>query len=77
MKIRKSSRNVFCKVNGHRLARTGIGWKCVGCGKRRYSRKLLLKALLPGLNALFNLEYAKYEQEHKALAEEASYERTN
>ena len=29
------------------------------------SRAQLLKELLPGLNALFGLSYASYDQEHK------------
>ena len=29
------------------------------------SRAQLLKELLPGLNALFGLEYARYGEEHK------------
>lgn len=31
------------------------------------SRSQLLKELLPGLNALFGLDYAKYAEEHKAI----------
>ena len=30
------------------------------------SRAQLLKELLPGLNALFGMEYARYGEEHKA-----------
>ena len=30
------------------------------------SRAQLLKELLPGLNALFGLEYARYDDEHSA-----------
>jgi len=33
------------------------------------SRSQLLKELLPGLNALFGLEYAKYGEEHKEIYE--------
>jgi hypothetical protein len=33
------------------------------------SRAQLLKELLPGLNALFGLEYAKYGEEHKEIYE--------
>jgi len=33
------------------------------------SRAQLLKELLPGLNALFGLEYAKYSEEHKEIYE--------
>jgi hypothetical protein len=33
------------------------------------SRAQLLKELLPGLNALFGLEYARYGEEHKELYE--------
>jgi hypothetical protein len=40
------------------------------------SRAQLLKELLPGLNALFGLEYKKYEQEHKAIFEMESSERS-
>ena len=31
------------------------------------SRAQMLKELLPGLNALFGLEYSKYEDEHKMI----------
>ncbi len=31
------------------------------------SRAQLLKELLPGLNALFGMEYARYGEEHKEL----------
>lgn len=33
------------------------------------SRSQMLKELLPGLNALFGLEYKKYEEEHKEIFE--------
>lgn len=37
--------------------------------RRRITRTRLLELLLPGLNALFGLEYVKYEKEHGALFE--------
>lgn len=40
------------------------------------SRSQLLKELLPGLNALFGLEYKKYEEEHKEIFETESSERS-
>ena len=40
------------------------------------SRSQLLKELLPGLNALFGLEYATYQQEHKQIYETESSERS-
>lgn len=40
------------------------------------SRAQALKELLPGLNALFGLEYKKYEDEHKDLYETESSERS-
>jgi hypothetical protein len=40
------------------------------------SRAQLLKELLPGLNALFGLEYAKYGEEHTAIFETESSERS-
>ena len=40
------------------------------------SRAQLLKELLPGLNALFGLEYKKYEQEHKMIFESDSSDRS-
>jgi hypothetical protein len=40
------------------------------------SRAQMLKELLPGLNALFGLEYNKYEDEHKAIYETESSERS-
>tara|TARA_R100000664_G_scaffold1353_2_gene3457 strand:+ start:7798 stop:8715 length:918 start_codon:yes stop_codon:yes gene_type:complete len=40
------------------------------------SRAQLLKELLPGLNALFGLEYAKYGEEHKEVYESETSERS-
>lgn len=40
------------------------------------SRSQLLKELLPGLNALFGLEYKKYENEDKEIFEQESSERS-
>ena len=40
------------------------------------SRAQLLKELLPGLNALFGMEYKKYEEEHKQIFETESSERS-
>ena len=40
------------------------------------SRAQLLKELLPGLNALFGLEYARYGEEHKEIYEQESSERS-
>jgi hypothetical protein len=40
------------------------------------SRAQLLKELLPGLNALFGLEYARYGEEHKEIFEQESSERS-
>jgi len=40
------------------------------------SRAQMLKELLPGLNALFGLEYAKYGEEHKEIFETESSERS-
>ena len=40
------------------------------------SRAQMLKELLPGLNALFGLEYGKYEDEHKAIYETESSDRS-
>ena len=40
------------------------------------SRAQLLKELLPGLNALFGLEYARYGEEHKEIYEIESSERS-
>jgi hypothetical protein len=40
------------------------------------SRSQLLKELLPGLNALFGMEYAKYGEEHKEIYETESSERS-
>jgi len=40
------------------------------------SRAQLLKELLPGLNALFGLEYATYQQEHKEIYETEKSERS-
>jgi hypothetical protein len=40
------------------------------------SRAQLLKELLPGLNALFGLEYARYGEEHKEIYEAESSDRS-
>ena len=40
------------------------------------SRAQLLKELLPGLNALFGLEYKKYGEEHKEIYEQETSERS-
>ncbi len=40
------------------------------------SRAQLLKELLPGLNALFGLQYATYGEEHKEIYETEKSERS-
>jgi hypothetical protein len=40
------------------------------------SRSQMMKELLPGLNALFGLEYKKYENEHEAVYETESSDRS-
>ena len=40
------------------------------------SRAQLLKELLPGLNALFGMEYAKYGEQHKEIFEQESSDRS-
>lgn len=40
------------------------------------SRAQLLKQLLPGLNALFGLEYKRYEEQHKAIFETENSDRS-
>ena len=40
------------------------------------SRAQLLKELLPGLNALFGLEYAKYGEEHAEIFETETSDRS-
>jgi len=40
------------------------------------SRAQMLKELLPGLNALFGLEYEKYEDEHTLIYETESSDRS-
>jgi hypothetical protein len=40
------------------------------------SRAQLLKELLPGLNALFGMEYAKYGEEHKEIFEQETSDRS-
>jgi hypothetical protein len=40
------------------------------------SRAQLLKELIPGLNALFGLEYARYGEEHKEIYEQETSERS-
>lgn len=40
------------------------------------SRSQLMKELLPGLNALFGMEYKRYEQEHKEIFEDESSDRS-
>ncbi len=45
--------------------------KCRPRRRFRIARTKLLELLLPGLNALFGLEYAKYGEEHQRLFKEA------
>ena len=40
------------------------------------SRAQLMKELLPGLNALFGLEYKQYAEEHKEIFDTESSERS-
>ena len=40
------------------------------------SRAQLLKELLPGLNALFGMEYKRYGEEHKEIFESETSERS-
>jgi len=40
------------------------------------SRAQMVKELLPGLNALFGMEYARYGEEHKEIFEEETSERS-
>ena len=40
------------------------------------SRAQLLKELLPGLNALYGLEYEKYENEHTEIYETETSDRS-
>ena len=40
------------------------------------SRAQLLKELLPGLNALFGMEYAKYGEEHGEIFESETSDRS-
>ena len=40
------------------------------------SRAQLLKELLPGLNALFGMEYAKYGEEHAEIFESETSDRS-
>ena len=40
------------------------------------SRAQMLKELLPGLNALFGLEYEKYEDEHTMIYETENSDRS-
>jgi hypothetical protein len=40
------------------------------------SRAQLLKELLPGLNALFGLEYARYGEQHKEIYDVETSERS-
>ena len=40
------------------------------------SRAQLLKELLPGLNALFGLQYKTYDQEHEEIYETETSERS-
>ena len=40
------------------------------------SRAQLLKELLPGLNALFGMEYSRYGEEHKEVYETETSDRS-
>ena len=39
------------------------------------SRAQMMKELLPGLNALFGMEYASYDNEHEAIYETEASDR--
>jgi hypothetical protein len=65
MKVRRHARNILCKVDSHRRIKNARRWRFFACGRWWTSRKALLDALLPGLNALFGLEYAKYDHKHE------------
>jgi hypothetical protein len=51
-------RKLWCKYFGHKY----VGMVCSRCGHVHISRADLLKELLPGLNALFGIEYKKYTE---------------
>lgn len=53
-------RKLWCKHFGHKY----VGTVCSRCGHVLISRAELLRALLPGLNALFGMEYKKYMEKH-------------
>ncbi len=63
-------KKLWCRLFGHKY----IGLECKRCGLIQPSRAEVLAALLPGLNALFKLEYEKYQdhQEHMALHTKAA-----
>ena len=70
---------MVCKFNtGHQL---GVGVVSGNSTRRRLimavmSRANLLKELLPGLNALFGLEYDGYENEHADIYETENSDRS-
>jgi hypothetical protein len=55
----------------YRLHPSGINKIVVRKPTGRVLREDLLKSLLPGLNALFGTEYAKYGEEHKKIFEKS------
>jgi hypothetical protein len=72
MKVRKHSRNVFCKVHSHKWKDIGVFWKCFKCGRRLITRRALLAELLPGLNALFGPGSDGYRKGIEFIREEVS-----
>jgi hypothetical protein len=72
MKVRKYSRNLFCKVHSHTWKDIGVFWKCFKCGRRHITRRALLAELLPGLNALFGPDSDGYWKGIEFIREEVS-----
>ena len=72
MKVRRHSRNVFCKVHSHKWKDIGVFWKCFKCGRRIITRRALLAELLPGLNALFGPDSDGYRKGIEFIREEVS-----
>ena len=55
-------KKLVCRWRGHQFETFEDYTKCARCGKVNISRAQLLKQLIPGLNALFGMEYSKYKE---------------
>ena len=55
-------KKLVCYFRGHQFEVFEDHSRCTRCSKFALSRAQLLKQLLPGLNELFGMEYAKHKE---------------